>query len=132
MKFIATNHHKTSGRGYMSSKSLNLLPYKLHNVCLNSVMHDQIVSGIDWSSKSNKIVTVSHDRNSYVWNLEGGEWIPTLIILRLSRAAFCVRWSPKVMLNMPFDCLRIDCKFSPLSGFLRLKILETTEAANHL
>ncbi|CAN7081716.1 unnamed protein product [Brassica oleracea var. botrytis] len=29
MKFIATNHHKTSGRGYMSSKSLNLLPYKL-------------------------------------------------------------------------------------------------------
>uniref|UniRef100_A0A0D3C391 Arp2/3 complex 41 kDa subunit n=1 Tax=Brassica oleracea var. oleracea TaxID=109376 RepID=A0A0D3C391_BRAOL len=33
--------------------------------------HDQIVSGIDWSSKSNKIVTVSHDRNSYVWSLEG-------------------------------------------------------------
>ncbi|CAN7018584.1 unnamed protein product [Brassica oleracea var. botrytis] len=37
--------------------------------------HDQIVSGIDWSSKSNKIVTVSHDRNSYVWSLEGGEWV---------------------------------------------------------
>ncbi|WZZ35534.1 hypothetical protein YC2023_018935 [Brassica napus] len=49
----------------------------------------------NWISKSNKIVTVSHDRNSYVWNLEGGEWIPTLIILRLSRAALCVRWSPK-------------------------------------
>ncbi|GAA0142292.1 hypothetical protein LIER_03225 [Lithospermum erythrorhizon] len=29
--------------------------------------HDQIVSGIDWSARSNKIVTVSHDRNSYVW-----------------------------------------------------------------
>ncbi|ESQ51643.1 hypothetical protein EUTSA_v10017625mg, partial [Eutrema salsugineum] len=57
--------------------------------------HDQIVSGIDWSSTSNKIVTVSHDRNSYVWSLEGGEWVPTLVILRLNRAALCVQWSPK-------------------------------------
>ncbi|XWS44493.1 hypothetical protein CRYUN_Cryun15aG0050200 [Craigia yunnanensis] len=57
--------------------------------------HDQIVSGIDWSGRSNRIVTVSHDRNSYVWNQEGPEWIPTLVILRLNRAALCVQWSPK-------------------------------------
>ncbi|XP_021898322.1 actin-related protein 2/3 complex subunit 1B-like [Carica papaya] len=57
--------------------------------------HDQIVSGIDWSANSNRIVTVSHDRNSYVWNLEGPEWVPTLVILRLNRAALCVQWSPK-------------------------------------
>ncbi|CAN1351734.1 Actin-related protein 2/3 complex subunit 1A, partial [Linum perenne] len=57
--------------------------------------HDQLVSGIDWSVKSNKIVTASHDRNSYVWNYEGSEWVPTLVILRLNRAALCVQWSPK-------------------------------------
>ncbi|XP_044466010.1 actin-related protein 2/3 complex subunit 1B-like [Mangifera indica] len=57
--------------------------------------HDQIVSGMDWSARSNRIVTVSHDRNSYVWNLEGSEWVPTLVILRLNRAALCVQWSPK-------------------------------------
>lgn len=57
--------------------------------------HDQIVSGIDWSTRSNKIVTVSHDRNSYVWNQEASEWVPTLVILRLNRAALCVQWSPK-------------------------------------
>ncbi|PPS09525.1 hypothetical protein GOBAR_AA11098 [Gossypium barbadense] len=57
--------------------------------------HDQIVSGIDWSGKSNRIVSVSHDRNSYVWNREGPEWVPTLVILRLNRAALCVQWSPK-------------------------------------
>ncbi|KAL9272534.1 Actin-related protein [Drosera capensis] len=56
--------------------------------------HDQIVSGIDWSSKSNRLVTVSHDRNSYVWNQEATEWVPTLVILRLNRAALCVQWSP--------------------------------------
>ncbi|KAI3449864.1 hypothetical protein Pfo_006529 [Paulownia fortunei] len=57
--------------------------------------HDQIVSGIDWSISSNRIVTVSHDRNSYVWSQEAAEWVPTLVILRLNRAALCVQWSPK-------------------------------------
>ncbi|KAL7151714.1 hypothetical protein ABFS83_04G050000 [Erythranthe nasuta] len=57
--------------------------------------HDQIVSGIDWSASSNRIVTVSHDRNSYVWSQEATEWVPTLVILRLNRAALCVQWSPK-------------------------------------
>ncbi|XP_039045785.1 actin-related protein 2/3 complex subunit 1A-like [Hibiscus syriacus] len=57
--------------------------------------HDQLVSGIDWSGTSNRIVSVSHDRNSFVWNQEGPEWVPTLVILRLNRAALCVQWSPK-------------------------------------
>ncbi|XP_073314066.1 actin-related protein 2/3 complex subunit 1A-like [Primulina huaijiensis] len=57
--------------------------------------HDQIVSGIDWSRSSNRIVTVSHDRNSYVWSQEMTQWVPTLVILRLNRAALCVHWSPK-------------------------------------
>ncbi|EPS60788.1 hypothetical protein M569_14013, partial [Genlisea aurea] len=57
--------------------------------------HDQIVSGVDWSKNSNRIVTVSHDRNSYVWSQEATEWVPTLVILRLNRAALCVQWSPK-------------------------------------
>ncbi|KAL4576662.1 hypothetical protein LXL04_012760 [Taraxacum kok-saghyz] len=50
---------------------------------------------IDWSKSSNIIATVSHDRNSYVWNQEGSVWVPTLVILRLNRAALCVQWSPK-------------------------------------
>ncbi|CAK9202143.1 unnamed protein product [Sphagnum troendelagicum] len=57
--------------------------------------HDQLVSGIDWAPMSNKIVTSSHDRNSYVWTLEGNEWQPTLVILRLNRAAISVDWSPR-------------------------------------
>ena len=31
----------------------------------------------------------------YVWNQEASEWVPTLVILRLNRAALCVQWSPK-------------------------------------
>nr|XP_006820315.1 PREDICTED: actin-related protein 2/3 complex subunit 1A-like [Saccoglossus kowalevskii] len=34
------------------------------------------------------------DRNAYVWVLQGNEWKPTLVILRINRAATCVKWSP--------------------------------------
>eukprot|EP00250_Pteridium_aquilinum_P006817 c16657_g1_i1 orf=82-1233(-) len=57
--------------------------------------HDQLISGIDWGAISNKIVTASHDRNSYVWSFEGDSWNPTLVILRLNRAAISAKWSPK-------------------------------------
>jgi actin related protein 2/3 complex subunit 1A/1B len=59
--------------------------------------HGGRVSGIDWCPKSNLIVTCGHDRNAYVWKYEDKEkaWKPTLVILRINRAATCVRWSPK-------------------------------------
>jgi len=56
--------------------------------------HDQLVTGIDWAPKSNRIVTCGQDRNAYVWKLEDGVWKPTLVILRINRAATDVKWSP--------------------------------------
>lgn len=42
------------------------------------------------------IVTCGHDRNAYVWKYDESEksWKPTLVILRINRAATCVKWSP--------------------------------------
>ncbi|KAN0060056.1 ARP2/3 actin-organizing complex subunit Sop2 [Thecaphora frezii] len=63
--------------------------------------HDKLVTGIDWAPHSNRIVTCSQDRNAYVWQLAtdtqtGAQvWKPTLVLLRLNRAATFVRWSPK-------------------------------------
>lgn len=51
--------------------------------------------GIDWAPESNRIVTCGTDRNAYVWTLKGDVWKPTLVILRINRAARCVKWSPK-------------------------------------
>jgi len=57
--------------------------------------HTQRVTSIDWAPSSNRIVTCGTDRNAYVWTLNGGdEWKPTLVILRINRAATCVKWSP--------------------------------------
>lgn len=58
--------------------------------------HDKVITSIDWAPNSNLIVTASQDRNAYVWQLTPeGTWKPTLVLLRINRAATYVRWSPK-------------------------------------
>ncbi|XP_054168046.1 actin-related protein 2/3 complex subunit 1A-like [Oppia nitens] len=59
------------------------------------VGHDLRITSIDWAPNSNRIVTCSADRNAYVWSVIDGNWKPTLVLLRINRAATCVRWSPK-------------------------------------
>eukprot|EP00049_Salpingoeca_infusionum_P017205 m.352137 g.352137 ORF g.352137 m.352137 type:complete len:377 (+) comp16448_c0_seq1:157-1287(+) len=57
--------------------------------------HTQRVTGIDWSPIHNQIVTCGQDRNAYVWQQDdAGTWNPQLVILRINRAATCVKWSP--------------------------------------
>ncbi len=55
--------------------------------------HDQVVTGLDWAPKTNRLVSCSQDRNAYVWTFEQGRWKPTLVILRINRAATQVKWS---------------------------------------
>uniref|UniRef100_A0A6G1S927 Actin-related protein 2/3 complex subunit n=1 Tax=Aceria tosichella TaxID=561515 RepID=A0A6G1S927_9ACAR len=63
--------------------------------------HDLRVTSIDWAPKTNRIVTCSADRNAYVWvqstdnDTKEIVWKPTLVLLRINRAATSVKWSPK-------------------------------------
>jgi len=57
--------------------------------------HSEVVTGIDWAAESNRIATCAADRNAYVWVQQDGKWKPTLVILRINRAATSVKWSPK-------------------------------------
>ena len=54
------------------------------------------MSGIDWSPITDLIVTCGFDRNAYVWRYDSASstWKPTLVILRINRAATAVKWSP--------------------------------------
>uniref|UniRef100_A0A3Q2DYH1 Uncharacterized protein n=1 Tax=Cyprinodon variegatus TaxID=28743 RepID=A0A3Q2DYH1_CYPVA len=56
--------------------------------------HSGRITGIDWAPVSNRIVTCASDRNAYVWTLKDGVWKPTLVLVRINRAATCVKWSP--------------------------------------
>lgn len=65
------------------------------------LQHDKLITSIDWAPSTNRIVTASQDRNAYVWqetpDPDTGKliWKPTLVVLRINRAATFVRWSPK-------------------------------------
>ncbi|KAK5681429.1 ARP2/3 actin-organizing complex subunit Sop2 [Elasticomyces elasticus] len=57
--------------------------------------HDKTITGVDIAPLSGRIVTCSQDRNAYVWEPSPtGEWKPTLVLLRINRAATGVRWCP--------------------------------------
>lgn len=43
---------------------------------------------------SNLIYVNLQDRNAYVWVQDSGKWSPTLVVLGITRAATCVKWSP--------------------------------------
>ncbi|TEB36433.1 actin-related protein 2/3 complex, subunit 1 [Coprinellus micaceus] len=86
--------------------------------------HDKIITSIDWAPNSNRIVTASQDRNAYVWEQkpdpETGAlaWKPTLVLLRINRAATHVRWSPK------------EDKFAVASGARAIAICSFDEENN--
>eukprot|EP00118_Oscarella_pearsei_P002041 m.9300 g.9300 ORF g.9300 m.9300 type:complete len:376 (+) comp21255_c0_seq1:95-1222(+) len=75
--------------------------YKLDKgkwTCIHELKeHGSRVTGIDWAAKTNRLVTCGADRNAYVWTYNKGEtkWEPVLVILRINRAATCVKWSPE-------------------------------------
>ena len=56
--------------------------------------HSLKVLSIDWAPETNRIVTCGADKNAYVWSHDGKAWKPELVVLRINRAATCVKWSP--------------------------------------
>ncbi|VDN27903.1 unnamed protein product [Gongylonema pulchrum] len=56
--------------------------------------HDLPITGLDWAPKTNRIVSCAQDKNAFVWTFDGSHWKPELVILRMHRAATCIKWSP--------------------------------------
>jgi actin related protein 2/3 complex subunit 1A/1B len=56
--------------------------------------HDKTVTSIDVAPNSGRIVSCSQDRNAIVWEPTPEGYKPTLVLLRINRAATFVRWSP--------------------------------------
>ena len=56
--------------------------------------HNRHITGIDWAPKSDPIVICGANRNTYVWSQKDGVSQPTLVILRINRAAPLLKWSP--------------------------------------
>jgi len=90
--------------------------------------HGGPVSGIDWCPTTNLIATCGHDRNAYVWKYDqkSDSWKPTLVILRINRAATFVKWSPagnKFAVASGAKCVPI-CQFEESSDWWISKMIK--------
>ncbi|KAK6462296.1 WD40-repeat-containing domain protein [Scheffersomyces coipomensis] len=56
--------------------------------------HDKTVTSVDISPDGTRILTCSQDRNALVWEFDGQDYKPTLVLLRINRAATVCKWSP--------------------------------------
>jgi len=91
--------------------------------------HDQLIAAIDWAPTSNRIVTVSHDRNAYVWTWQEVQgvkiWNPVLVILRMSRAATCVKWTAderKFAVGSGASCVAV-CSYDETQNWWTSKVI---------
>ncbi|OQR91310.1 actin-related protein 2/3 complex subunit [Thraustotheca clavata] len=90
--------------------------------------HDMLVSGLDWSPVHNMIVSCSHDRSAFVWNYEPAErkWKPSLVVLRITRAAINVKWSPdgkKFAVGSSAKCVSV-CYYQALDNWWISKMIK--------
>lgn len=105
MRIIELGHAAITDHAFSSDKSLLAVArgtvvelYYEYNgkYSLGSTLkgHDRDVTGVDIND-AGEIVTCSQDRNALVWKAQrDGTWRPTLVLLRINRAATAVRWSP--------------------------------------
>ena len=100
MKSRSFNVQGVSGSRLRRSLRYAIYRHIAHDLSSPYVQHDKIITSTDWAPNSNRIVTASQDRNAYVWTQtqdpQTGRvvWKPTLVLLRINRAATYVRWSP--------------------------------------
>jgi actin related protein 2/3 complex subunit 1A/1B len=119
--------------GLLSIHSLRYFaPLPLSASTNTNPQHDKLITSIDWAPNTNRIVTSSQDRNAYVWqetpDPETGKiiWKPTLVLLRINRAATHVRWSPledKFAVASGARAIAV-CSFDPENNWWVSKLLK--------
>jgi len=83
--------------------------------------HTMKISGLDWHPETNKLLSVSHDRNAFVWTYDEGSatWEPTLVIVRCMKGLMCGKWSPdsKLMAIGSADKTLSVCNYEEAQNF---------------
>ncbi|KAG7401912.1 protein 2 3 complex subunit [Phytophthora boehmeriae] len=90
--------------------------------------HDMLVCGLDWSPVHDQLVSCSHDRSAFVWKYEAAyrQWKPLLVVLRVTRAATNVKWSPdgkKFAVSSGAKCVSV-CYYQAAENWWVSKIIK--------
>lgn len=58
-------------------------------------MHILYISGLDWHPETNKILSCSHDKTSYVWTYKGNEWTFENVVATTNLGYILCRWNKR-------------------------------------
>lgn len=57
--------------------------------------HFQYVSGLDWCPETNRILSCSYDKTSFVWNFEGNKWTFDTVVATLKVSYLFCHWNKR-------------------------------------
>ena len=57
--------------------------------------HTNYISGIDWNHQTNKILSCSYDKTSFVFENTGNRWIPSSVVASTKLGFLCCKWNKK-------------------------------------
>jgi actin related protein 2/3 complex subunit 1A/1B len=57
--------------------------------------HYQYISGLDWCPETNRILSCSYDKTSFVWDLIDGKWVPSNVVWTTKLGYLCCKWNKR-------------------------------------
>ena len=57
--------------------------------------HYQYISGLDWSHESNRLLSCSYDKTSFVWDFINKNWEPSNVVVTTKLGYLCCKWNKR-------------------------------------
>ena len=57
--------------------------------------HYQYISGLDWCPETNRILSCSYDKTSFVWDLVENKWTPSNVVITTKLGYLCCKWNKR-------------------------------------
>ena len=57
--------------------------------------HYQYISGLDWCPETNRILSCSYDKTSFVWDFADKKWTPSNVVATTKLGYLCCKWNKR-------------------------------------
>ena len=57
--------------------------------------HFQYISGLDWCPETNRLLSCSYDKTSFVWDFIDNKWTPSNVVVTTKLGFLCCKWNKR-------------------------------------
>jgi actin related protein 2/3 complex subunit 1A/1B len=87
----------------LSKKDNNIYIYSVENLMKTDTWklkhtlksHYQYISGLDWCPETNRILSCSYDKTSFVWDYANEKWTPSNVVVTTKLGYLCCKWNKR-------------------------------------